>query len=564
MSFLTQAGEAQIANKQGNASRMTMSHFVLANVPDLGSEPSDRVAELPSDEQIVQTLPYTKHSYVNPNQVVYSLIMDSTIGDFTFNWIGLVDEEEVLIAVAHITPIEKRKSTEGVEGNTIARNFLLKYSGIQNVTGANVPAETWQLDFSARFNGMDERERLSNLDLYGQASFLDSAYQVIKEGDQYQLQAGVGYVGGIRSKLAEQETLTVSDLPCSIWLDVSLQGDVSDKATVCQIQVQTAAMSGYVSGFVGSDYVDANGVAHYVVKLANITANGDIIDHRLSYDNVAQHEAKVNPHPQYSTLTDNQALLEQFKRIPIYPHVMTDTNRLAMSLAGSQLSIEAGQVIRLFGWLDINTSDYPERSFTLDLSKTYHLRFDLTHGFRLLNLASTEYNPEQREQHDESFDATYDDVLLAAVVNGELTSYRNLQHLPKGQLAYFETIESYPLTASQVVMSLDFSNDYSRSFDYVSSYQALLCFHQGYAYGYLIYSLNGLEIYKTRRIHVGNTPGYVYSDLANGRLAGRANRTDYKYEVMFVYEYNNISFNMTSGTSGWTTTDPSYIAVEVY
>ncbi|BFM50569.1 phage tail protein [Marinomonas sp. THO17] len=302
MSFLTQAGEAQIANKQGNASRMTISHFVLANVPDLGAEPSDRVAELPRDEQIVQTLPYTKHSYVNPNQVVYSLIMDSTIGDFTFNWIGLVDEENVLIAVAHITPIEKRKSTEGVEGNTIARNFLLKYSGIQNVTGANVPAETWQLDFAARFNGMDERERLSNLDLYGQASFLDSAYQVIKEGDQYQLQAGVGYVGGIRTKLAEQEMLTVSDLPCSIWLDVSLQGDVSDKTTVSQAQVQTEATSDVVS----SDYLDNNGIAHYVSKLASIDANGEVTDHRVIYDNVAKHEAKANPHPQYVEYTDEQ------------------------------------------------------------------------------------------------------------------------------------------------------------------------------------------------------------------------------------------------------------------
>ncbi|BFM50574.1 phage tail protein [Marinomonas sp. THO17] len=307
MSFLTQAGEAQIANKQGNASRMTMSHFVLANVPDLGAEPSDRVAELPRDEQIVQTLPYTKHSYLNPNQVVYSLIMDSTIGDFTFNWIGLVDEEEVLIAVAHITPIDKRKSTEGMEGNTIARNFLLKYSGIQNVTGANVPAETWQLDFSTRFNGMDERERLSNLDLYGQASFLDSAYQVIKEGDQYQLQAGVGYVGGIRTKLAEQETLTVSDLPCSIWLDVSLQGDVSDKTTVSQIQVQTEATSDFVDrDFVNSDYVDSNGLAHYVSKLADINTDGEITDHRVIYDNVAKHEAKANPHPQYVEYTDEQ------------------------------------------------------------------------------------------------------------------------------------------------------------------------------------------------------------------------------------------------------------------
>ncbi|RBO85903.1 phage tail protein [Marinomonas aquiplantarum] len=302
MSFLTQAGEAQIANKQGNATRMTVSHFVLAHVPNLGAEPSDRVASLPSDEQIVQTLPYSKHAYVNPNQVVYSLIMDSTIGDFRFNWIGLVDEEDVLIAVAHITPIEKRKSAEGVEGNTIARNFLLKYTGIQNVTGANVPADTWQLDFSTRFNGMDERERLSNLDLYGQASFLDGAYQVIKENNQYQLQAGVGYVGGIRTKLAEQESLAVSDLPCSVWLDVSLQGDVSDKVTVSQIQVQTEASSDFVS----SDYVDSNSIVHYVSKLAAIDTNGEITDYRVIYDNVAQHEAKANPHPQYFEYTDEQ------------------------------------------------------------------------------------------------------------------------------------------------------------------------------------------------------------------------------------------------------------------
>ncbi|RBO85901.1 phage tail protein [Marinomonas aquiplantarum] len=292
MSFLTQAGEAQIANKQGNGLHLNVRHFVLANVPNLGAEPSDRDAVLPSEESIVDIRSVTKRGYVNPNQVVYSLIMDSTIGDFTFNWIGLVDEEGVLIAVAHITPIDKRKSAEGVEGNTIARNFLLKYSGIQNVTGTNVPAQTWQLDFSTRFNGMDERERLSNLDLYGQASFLDGAYQVIKENNQYQLQAGVGYVGGIRTQLTEEETLSVSDLPCSVWLDVSLQGDMSDKATVSQIQVQMEAEA-------LSDYVDSNGIAHYVSKLASIDANGGIIDHRVIYDNVAKHEAKANPHPQY-------------------------------------------------------------------------------------------------------------------------------------------------------------------------------------------------------------------------------------------------------------------------
>ncbi|RBO85905.1 phage tail protein [Marinomonas aquiplantarum] len=298
MSFLTRTGEAQIANKQASGGRVNITHFVFAYLPELGEEPADRVESLPAVEHIVDTQPYLKVAYVNENQVVYSVVLDATVGDYDFNWIGLVDDENVLIATAYITTIGKRKTKGNKRGNTISRNFLLKYTGIQKVTAATVPAETWQLDFTERFLGVDERERQSNYDLYAQGSFLGEAWSVIEADGQYQVSAGTGYVGGIRVQNNEPKSVSPESLPTSVWLEASLQGDIADRKPVTSLLVQTDAPE--------AETQDANGVTYYRTKLADISADGDIIDTRFIYENVAQHEAKEDPHPQYKTYTDSK------------------------------------------------------------------------------------------------------------------------------------------------------------------------------------------------------------------------------------------------------------------
>ncbi len=47
----------------------------------------------------------------------------------------------------------------------------MEYNGAQTETGINTPAETWQIDFTARLAGMDERQRPENMDIYGAAAF---------------------------------------------------------------------------------------------------------------------------------------------------------------------------------------------------------------------------------------------------------------------------------------------------------------------------------------------------------------------------------------------------------
>jgi hypothetical protein len=271
MAFITIAGQNQIAKKQGDNVTLNIASFVLANVPDLGSEPATRIENIPN-EHVVDQLVVTKSGYVNTNQVVYSLVMGSDIGNYSFNWVGLVDDEGVLIAVTYIPLTPKTKNDGGVPGNTITRNFLLAYTGIQQTTAINVPAETWQIDFSARLSGIDERERLANLDIYGHEGFLGDGWKVTGSAGTYSVAAGIGYVGGIRAKNTAPQEITTATFPNEIWLNVSLQGDISDMTAVSEFVIDTGPFA---------DYVDENGIEHYLTKIADIDAAGVVVEARV-------------------------------------------------------------------------------------------------------------------------------------------------------------------------------------------------------------------------------------------------------------------------------------------
>lgn len=292
MGFITIQGENQIAAKQGAGETLNITGFVLANIDGLGSEPVNRIASLPAPADIMDELNVTNFGYVNTNQVVYSLVMDSSIGDYDFNWVGLVDDEGVLIAVTHTPLIQKRATSGGVPGNNLTRNFLIAYSGIQATTAIDVPAETWQIDFNARLHGIDERERLSNFDIYGAASFMETGWQVVRDGatTTYNVLPGIGYVGGIRIASAVAQPVTVASGPNSIWVDVSLQGDISDMSAVVDFIVSNVAQA---------DYTDPNGFKHYLTKLCSVAVGGAVTDTRTSADQLADHLSASDPHSQY-------------------------------------------------------------------------------------------------------------------------------------------------------------------------------------------------------------------------------------------------------------------------
>ena len=178
---LTAAGESLIARLQAEGVPLIIDQYIFAEIPGKDhTAPIDMGAGVPWDKVVYQTeIPPEYRAFVNPNEVVYSTILGSDIGPFAFNWQGLYcAEHATLVAVATFPTLQKKKYDQptNTAGNNLIRNMLIKYQAIQEITGITISAAVWQIDFTTRLKGIDERERLSNLDIYGHDAFLEDGW----------------------------------------------------------------------------------------------------------------------------------------------------------------------------------------------------------------------------------------------------------------------------------------------------------------------------------------------------------------------------------------------------
>lgn len=152
MSEIINSGRAYIAAKAYASEPVDITHFVLANIAGLDhTDPVDLDEVMPDVGDIVATLPVTQTGYITTAKVVYSLFMDSSVGPFDFNWVGLKAATGELIAVEYCGTVKKLKTAGGVRGNNISRNFMLHFANAQSLTEIVIPAETWQINFPEMF-----------------------------------------------------------------------------------------------------------------------------------------------------------------------------------------------------------------------------------------------------------------------------------------------------------------------------------------------------------------------------------------------------------------------------
>ncbi|EAM5596517.1 phage tail protein [Salmonella enterica] len=297
---ITLAFEQWKAQQGATGESVLLDEFVFANVPELDpDQPVDRNETLPPAEQIVHRQAVSRKGVVNDNAVVHSVVLGADVGDFSFNWIGLINKSSGTLAMIVHAPVQQKlKTAEGQQGNVLTRSFLMEYNGAQAETGINTPAETWQIDFTARMVGMDERQRLENIDIFGAAAFFGDGYLVGKSGNQFYVTKGTGYVAGLRTTLAENLNITVTTRPVKVWLDVCWTGTLT---SVWGVQSRITVADNL------ADYVQ-NGVQHYVFAVAGIDENGNITDLRpkgtlneqQASDALRKHEQSRN-HPDATT-----------------------------------------------------------------------------------------------------------------------------------------------------------------------------------------------------------------------------------------------------------------------
>lgn len=297
---ITKAFTEWKAQQAINNQPVTLDEFIFAYIPGLDADkPIDNTETAPAADKIVYRQAVSKSGVVNENSVVYSVTLGADVGDFDFNWIGLANKATGTLAMIIHAPTQRKiKNANGQQGNVLVRSMLMEYSGAREATEITTPAETWQIDFTARLAAMDERQRRENIDLYGAAAFFDSGYLVAKTSNQFFVTKGAGYVAGLRAELPADLNINASAKPTKVWLDVSWTGTLTSEWAVQSKITVAADLADYVLG----------GVQHYVFAVASIDAAGNITDLRpkgtlndqAASNALSEHEKSRN-HPDAST-----------------------------------------------------------------------------------------------------------------------------------------------------------------------------------------------------------------------------------------------------------------------
>ncbi|MGP7732906.1 phage tail-collar fiber domain-containing protein [Oceanimonas smirnovii] len=273
---ITLAFEAHLAEQQLGGQPVVLDEMVLAHIPGLDlSQPIDRAAGLPDASRIVHRQPVDQRGKINANGVAYSIVMDTNLGDFTFNAMYLTHKASGLVAmVVHKAEEDKLKNLLNRPGNSLVKSMLMEYQGAAEATLTHVDAGTWQIDFTARLMGLDKDIQQQAHDHYGDAAFIADGFAV-RPGtgvNEFLVTPGLGYIAGLRTELNNVQSVTVAQRPAVLYADVYHAGTLlSDWHTLVTIRASSTPLS---------DYVDEAGYPHYVTPLASLATNGAVTDLR--------------------------------------------------------------------------------------------------------------------------------------------------------------------------------------------------------------------------------------------------------------------------------------------
>ncbi|MEL3914064.1 phage tail-collar fiber domain-containing protein [Aeromonas caviae] len=274
--IITNAFASYLQASLANQTPVMLDEFVLANIPGLDpNKPISPDLGLPPAGQIVHRHAVDQRGRINNDAVAYTIVLDTTVGDFSFNALYLINKASGMVGmIVHKGLETKLKTNEatGQIGNSLVKSMLMEYDRASEATATHVDASTWQIDYAARLRGMDDDLRLQALQFFGPATFYGDGFKLVSESGVYKVQPGVAYVGGLRAQLDEVRKITPGAKPVGLWLDIYRAGSLLN----AWVNHFTLTLS--VSAL--ADYVDGNGNQHHVTKVAIINSDGSVTDLR--------------------------------------------------------------------------------------------------------------------------------------------------------------------------------------------------------------------------------------------------------------------------------------------
>lgn len=154
LGIITEAGSQYIANKTLLNQGLEVKEIVIANIPGITENtPRDPAEGLPTELQIMHRRDIDAAGKVDENTVAWSVVLDQNVGDFDYNWIGLVTADGTLIALDYL-PLQRKRA--GVN-NVHNRSFVLQFAGAAALAQITIPAESWMFDYTPRIDALEQQ-----------------------------------------------------------------------------------------------------------------------------------------------------------------------------------------------------------------------------------------------------------------------------------------------------------------------------------------------------------------------------------------------------------------------
>lgn len=150
--IMTNAGRGYITTRALENKGLDVKELVFAKIPNLNEQAERNPNEpMPSDLQIVHRRNIDVSGYVDENTVAWAVVLEQEIGDFDYNWIGLVTQNGTLLAVDYLPLQRKRQGVNNVHN----RSFVLKFAAAAALARITIPAQSWMFDYSPQIDALN-------------------------------------------------------------------------------------------------------------------------------------------------------------------------------------------------------------------------------------------------------------------------------------------------------------------------------------------------------------------------------------------------------------------------
>lgn len=269
--FITVAtGQTPLANGK------LADKILFANIDGLDVTSTPPASEtIPAE--LVDIVDISQWSATNADTMIFTAVLESSFGDYEFNWLGLYNSEhDVLIQVAY-EPTQTKIATSGQNiGTVLAKTMALQIKGGAAIFNMQESAQSWVFDFTGRQRTAEQIQRDAMRGVYGSGTYVTNAGQVTKGESVYEVTTGAAIIDGLRVEIPATDTAIASDTAPEnypFYIYATVAQTITGNSVENTVEIETSQTT-------LDDYTGTHGEEFARVLIATLTDENTITDNR--------------------------------------------------------------------------------------------------------------------------------------------------------------------------------------------------------------------------------------------------------------------------------------------